>query len=223
MARLLGAQGLQPPILLDTSWLFVGHVDETLAFVASAAARRGWVALVADPQRARALLQDLAAGGHGEEKLFAGLTDSRGNPAERTVSQVLADPVVTAASATAAARIEAQLAVLRAEVGLAEEEIVRVPVLFTERVAGRLAAYTTNTVNLLAPVPGLVAAPDPHGPLVAGADPFRADLEAALAPHGVSVVWVDTWSYLHVFVGEIHCGTNALRAPAPSSWWSPAP
>jgi protein-arginine deiminase len=40
----------------------------------------------------------------------------------------------------------------------------------------------------------------------------------ALAPHGVTVQFVEDWEY-HVGGGELHCGTNAARAIPTAKWW----
>ena len=57
-------------------------------------------------------------------------------------------------------------------------------------------------------------------------DLFQAYTTLVLEPLGVTVAWVDSWSY-HVRFGGIHCGTNVLRAPTPPAvpWWrtKPAP
>jgi protein-arginine deiminase len=112
----------------------------------------------------------------------------------------------------------ALLEVLRAEVGLSDEDVVPVP--FLHRTVGvRSAAYQPGTTNLLVLSPTLVVAPDPHGPVVDGRDPFKTHLEQALAPHGVTVAWVDDFALLHEFVGGIHCGTNASRAIPAEPWW----
>ncbi|WP_370948501.1 protein-arginine deiminase family protein [Amycolatopsis sp. cg5] len=54
--KMLTAQGQQPPIVLDTTWLAVGHVDEPLHVVRANNAR-GWTLLVADPRLAVDLLK----------------------------------------------------------------------------------------------------------------------------------------------------------------------
>lgn len=220
--RLIEAQGIQPPIYVDTSWLWVAHVDEVLAFLPSSASPRGWVLLANDPRLARRMLEELSAAGHGSATLFTGLATRHGAPAEVTVDEVLANADVAARSESAAVHMEVMLDRLRAEIGLLDEDIVPAPFLH-HTVGGRSAAYQPGTANLLALSPSLVAAPDPHGPMVDGQDVFKAQLEQALAPHGVSVWWVDGWSLLHEFIGEVHCGTNASRAIPEARWWEAMP
>ena len=54
---MIESQAVQPPVDIDTSWLVVGHVDETIRFV-KANTPRGWVLLVNDPALAKKMLQD---------------------------------------------------------------------------------------------------------------------------------------------------------------------
>lgn len=218
--RMLEAQGMQPPVYVDTSWLYVGHVDETLSFL-PVDSPRGWVALVADPVLARRMLEDAQARGHGDAKLFSGQLwgkDKQFAPAEVSVSEVLANADVLGASAEAAPHLDAQLAVLRAETGLTDAEVIRVPFLF-QWDHGRLAAYQPGTVNLLSLSRTVVAAPDPHGPVIDGRDLFKSQLEGALAPYGVSVHWLDDWMLYHRYNGNVHCATNVAREVPQVKWW----
>ncbi len=218
--RMLEAQGMQPPLYVDTSWLDVGHVDEIFSFV-PANTPRGWLTLVADPRLARKMLEDAQARGHGEARLFTGKYWGRSRQqalAEVTVSQVLADTAVRDASETAALKVDAQLDTLRAELGLTEADLLRVPFLFQQTSRG-VTAYQPATVNLLVLSRTVVAAPDPHGPVIDGKDLFKAHLEEALAPHGITVRWVDDWNLYHRNFGNVHCATNALRQVPAVRWW----
>lgn len=217
LARLLEDQAMQPLVTIDTSWLNVAHVDETMAFL-PASTPRGWILLVNDPALARDMLLALEAGGHGDAMLFAGKSWRFGAAAETTVAQLLADVDVMAESNKAAAEVDAQLEIVRAATGLGDDEIVRVPFLH-HAVAGRSVAYQPGTVNLLALTRTLVAAPDPHGPVVDGEDVFKAQLEEALGAHGIDVRWIDDWDLLYRHNGEVHCGTNARRAIPDARWW----
>jgi protein-arginine deiminase len=217
MAKLVEAQAVQPAVFVDTSWLLVAHVDETISFV-PAPTPRGWVALVNDPALARQMLLDAQAAGHGDAVMFAGKTWSGGAPASVTISQVLADTAVMTQSALAAAEVEEQLDILKTATGLTDDEIIRVPFLH-RAISGRSVAYQPGMANLLVASPTMVVAPDPEGPLVDGVDPFKAHLETALAARGITVRWSDVWDLLHRNSGEVHCGTNATRALPTARWW----
>ena len=216
------AQRVQGELHIDTTWLYVGHVDELVSFV-PATTPHGFRLLVASPKRARQMLLDLQAGGHGDAKLFTAKkwVDDNGaeTSAETTVDAVLADADRLAASEDAQTRIDEATATLRAELGLADDEITEMPFLF-ERVAGAGLAYQPGTVNLLH-LDGHVVMPDPFGPVVDGVDTFRADLEARLGAAGLTVHFADDWDLYHRLDGEVHCATNVARA-MPGDWWKGA-
>ncbi|MFF5979238.1 protein-arginine deiminase domain-containing protein [Streptomyces olindensis] len=130
MRTLLASQGLQDPLLLDTSWLGVGHVDEFVQFL-PADTPRGWRIGLADPEAGLRLLRDAQRDGHGKTKMFSvpGRSDS---PAPKeTIDQALASRHLVADNQMAARRIAANLEILKRETGITDEEIVRVPALYT--------------------------------------------------------------------------------------------
>jgi len=215
--RLLEAQGQQPPVYVDTSWLFVDHVDETFTFL-PAPTPRGWIALMADPALARRMLQDAQSQGHGDAKLFAGLSWSYAVPAETRIAEVLDNPGLMDASAVAALEIDTQLSILREETGLTEEEVVRVPFLFQNASSG-VTAYQPATLNLLSLTPTQVVAPDPHGPVIDGKDLFKVHFEEALGAYGIRVHWVDAWAPFHQLQGDVHCATQTARRVPDFKWW----
>ncbi|WP_228472797.1 protein-arginine deiminase domain-containing protein [Streptomyces cyaneochromogenes] len=130
MRTLLKSQGLQDPLLLDTSWLGVGHVDEFVQFL-PADTPRGWRIGVADPQAGLKLLRDAQRDGHGGTRMFS--VPRRGDqPAPKeTIDQALAARHFVADNTMAAQRIAANLDILKRETGVTDEEIVRVPALYT--------------------------------------------------------------------------------------------
>lgn len=223
MAKLLAAQQVQPLVPIDTSWLLVGHVDESISFV-KAKNERGWVLLAGDPLGAVKILQDAVAAGKGDVTMFQGkaFIDSKGQdiPAEISIAKALDDKNVMAATMSAATRIDDQLATLKKEVGITDADIVRIPFLFTKDFGFHIA-YQPGMVNGLYAADDVFGSPDPHGPVVDGKDIFKTATETALAPHGVNVVWIEDWDLYHALDGEVHCGTNSLRAVPPEAtrWW----
>ena len=218
---MIDAQLIQPAIDIDTSWLLVGHVDETISFT-HANNDRGWVLLVNDARMAKQMLEAQVAAGRGGVEMFVGKTwvDWESNaetPAAISISAVLADTEVMKASADAAVEVDAQVAKLKKEIGLTDAEIVKVPFLHMAY-GGVSVAYQPGMVNGLYVKKGQFLAPDPHGPVIAGQDIFKKAMSDALAPHGVSVTFVEDWEY-HVGGGELHCGTNAARAIPAAKWW----
>ncbi|OEJ62155.1 hypothetical protein BGM19_33135 [Streptomyces agglomeratus] len=130
MRTLLKSQGFQDPLLLDTSWLHVGHVDEFVQFL-PADTPRGWKIGIADPEAGLRLLREAQEAGHGRTKMFS-VPGSRDMPAPKeTIDQALASRWLVADNTMAAKRIKANLEVLRRETGATDAEIVRVPALYT--------------------------------------------------------------------------------------------
>jgi protein-arginine deiminase len=114
--------------------------------------------------------------------------------------------------------VDKQREILVRETGLREDEIIRVPFLHMPAGGGSLA-YQPGTLNGIYLSDGVFAAPDPHGPVIDGKDIFKAQLESALAAHGISVKWVEDWDLYHTQSGEVHCGSNTLRSTPEAKWW----
>jgi len=152
---------------------------------------KGWVLGVADPGGALALVP-------------------RSQRPDRDVVRV---------SRALAKDLDALARRLAGELGV---EVVRIPVLFGPGRDGAKGAFAAmgNVVNGLAVGNRTFVAADPHGPKRAGKDVFKTAIRDALAAHGVTVGWVDTKPFPHEQLGEVHCYTNAIRAPgALSRWW----
>ncbi|TCC11626.1 protein-arginine deiminase family protein [Kribbella soli] len=209
------SQGYQPPVVIDTSWLMVGHADET-THVVRANNARGWTLAVADPRLAAQLLRDVQRQGGGGQRLFAD-TNAKNKP---TVDELLSTGLTD--NEAAAEHIDDQLKILLKATGLDEDELVRLPVFFTKVPGyGLLKAMTPGLVNGLSITDRQFAAPDPHGPRLHGRDVFRQATERALARNGVRVHWVEDFFWAHLGGGEVHCATNALRDTSSARpWWS---
>ncbi|MGK5637702.1 protein-arginine deiminase family protein [Streptomyces sp. URMC 126] len=207
---LLRSQGAQEPLALDTSWLVVGHVDETVHVVRADNAR-GWTLAFSDPRLALDLLRRAHRSGAGGRRLFAD-TDAPDKP---TVDQVLDHERRTGDNAEAARRIDGQLAVLMRATGLRRDELVPLPVLYATMDTGggarRHLAFSPALANGLSLTARDFAPPAPHGPRVGGRDLFRDEAERRLRAQGVRVHWVEDFSWAHLGGGEVHCATNALR------------
>jgi protein-arginine deiminase len=215
--QMIEAQKVQQPLYIDTSWLLVGHVDETLSFIKASSAR-GWVMLVNDPALAKTMLETQSAAGNGAVPMFVGKYWSQTDAAQVTIDQVLADTEVMQASAEAVTEIEGQLTIIKAATGLTDAEIIRIPYLHMPYTQGSIA-YQPGMVNGLYMAPGHFVAPDPHGPDIAGKDIFKTIMEERVAPFGVTVHWAEDWDLYHRNMGEVHCGTNATRAIPAAKWW----
>jgi protein-arginine deiminase len=221
-AKMIHAQGQQPEIFVDTSWLLVGHIDETTSFV-KADTPRGWKLLVNDARLAKKMLEDAVAAGHGDVTMFVGkvwadFETGKETPAEISIKDVLANTQVMQASAEAAAEVDAQLEIIKQETGLTDDEIIKIPFLHTT-IEGKSAAYSPGTVNGVYISDTHFGAPAPHGPVIDGEDIFEAGISAPLKAIGVTVDFIEDWDGYHLGVGEVHCGTNSTRKVPDAKWW----
>ena len=216
--RLIEAQGVQPMLTIDTEWLYVGHVDETVSFI-KANNPRGWAMLINDATLAKKMLQDAADAGKGDVPMFVGMKWYDVSPAQATINEVLNDPDVMNTSAWAAAEVDSQLTQIEVETGITEAELVKIPFLHQPEF-GYAVAYNPGTVNGIYLSDGDFGAPDPHGPVIDGQDIFKKQLEEALVPFGIKVHWIENWNLYHALDGEVHCGSNVTRAiPTSAAWW----
>jgi protein-arginine deiminase len=206
--RFLEAQGVQwPPIVVDTSWLAVGHVDEVVNFV-PAKTKTGFKVLLPSPKAGRETLRALLAKGLEESPVFAATEDEMTLGALRmTVSQTSENLAID----EAVARLRAQL---KTELNLEDSDFVMLPALFQ----GGLAVIP-NPVNSVI-VNGHLLVPKPLGPRPDEKDAFEQAIRAALAGCDVKVDFIDSWNAYHLSGGEIHCGTNTFRRLRDPAWWA---
>lgn len=222
----LRAQTDQPVILLDTSWLAVGHVDETI-HVFRADTPRGFAVGVADPRLGVALMRRAQAAGHGGLRFGDPSYEARG----RTIDEMLADPAWLAQNEAAAVSIDGQIAQLVASGQVTRADLVPLPVLMAISAprkgsgtdkglapAGppRAAAIVPDAVNGLSLTPRLYVAPRQHTVQIDGRDLFESEITSRLAALGVEVRFAEDRLYAHVNGGDVHCVTNALRALPPA-------
>jgi protein-arginine deiminase len=219
--KMLTSQAVQPLVEIDTSWLLVGHVDETMSFV-KASTPRGWVLLVNDPTIAKKMLEDQVAAGKGDTPMFIGKQwydyDGKASPAETTISKVLADTTVMSASAEAATEVAGQLEKLKKETGLTDAEIIKIPFLHTTE-QGLSYAYIPGMVNGIYVSDTEFVVPRPHGPVIDGKDIFEETMTERLKPLGITVRFAEDWDDYHAALGEVHCGTNTRRKIPDALWW----
>ncbi|KAM0421474.1 hypothetical protein ACHAPT_010647 [Fusarium lateritium] len=134
MFNFLKAQQAQDPLALDTAWLAVGHVDEFLQFLPSDN-KRGWVVVIDDPIAGVELLKKASKDGHGRKKALSRKLLDGEDPAElclpkETIDQILKLEKFESVNKMAAKRIEGNIAILKRETGLTDDEILRVPATF---------------------------------------------------------------------------------------------
>ncbi|MBX3473052.1 MAG: PKD domain-containing protein [Planctomycetes bacterium] len=219
------AAALQGPHLQYTSeWLAVGHIDEFSMFIPAPNTARGWVCLMASPDVAIQILQNVQAAGGGANAVMAGRSGYA-----TTVNGILNDSALMTLQSQAQARINTARNQIKAATNLTDADFIHIPQLF-EYVSGNyVAALNPGSVNLMV-LPSAngttyFAIPDPEGPDLSGADQFQADISAKLqgltnGSNPFNITYVDVfWSY-HDLLGELHCGSNTVRTPPNDDWWN---
>lgn len=210
----LEAQGAQGPVLwLDTSWLVIGHVDETVSWVPSKVGAP-FRMMIPSPRLAVEILEQAERDAPGGI-LNRGTKRNGDKPGEfeRSVAAALMDKSLMAAQEYVQGKIDAVRRTLQEGLGVADADIVEIPVLFNSDSRWFPGRYFSETVNM---VNGLLLGndyivPDPRGPLVDGKDVLLQAVKDRLEPLGCRVVPLDCFDPYHRGGGEIHCGTNATR------------
>ncbi|KAJ4147193.1 hypothetical protein LMH87_001733 [Akanthomyces muscarius] len=64
-----------------------------------------------------------------------------------------------------------------------------------------------------------ILAPNPWGPVIEGQDVLAAGVDAAYKKANYTVLYMDDWFTHHKKVGDVHCGSNAIRELTGVKWW----
>lgn len=196
----LEAQESQKPLLLNTSWL----------------------AVISDPRLAIRILEDMQKAGHGSN-----LALSRKDDIDNfipTINQLLCMVHFRNWNEWAARWIDGNIKILKREVGLTDEDIVRIPALFTNASEDQesdleLEAYYPAVINnLVLTGYNTCVAPYPWGPVIHGKDVFGEEIRTTYAKVGMKIKFVDVWKSHHVRMGAVHCGSNSIRDMS-APWW----
>ena len=221
-SKMLESQDVQPPVYLNTSWLSVGHVDETISFV-KANNERGWTLIVNDAILAKTMLEQAVEQGFGRAVMFEGKSMwndwGQMSSAAATISQVLNDPDIMSESLDSAVYVSEQIETLKDEIGFEDDELLKAPFLHMSYYGGS-AAYQPGTVNGISLGDYHFGVPEPHGPIVNGVDIMKKQYEDELGKEGIVVHWIENWDFLHIGGGEVHCGSNTTREVSQNiKWW----
>ncbi|KAH8889075.1 hypothetical protein GQ53DRAFT_690836 [Thozetella sp. PMI_491] len=246
MSTFLDSQGLQKPLILETGWLLIGHVDEFVQFVPSNKTGLGFTIAIADTVSAINVLNNVAATGNGGVRAisFNGSLDNTFLVTEEelktTVDETLANATFIAVNAYAQKYIDLNLVTLLSEIPIQPEDVIKIPVLFkdlnldasgfTTRADG-LPSHTDTVMSdehlvvafSPAAINGVVIGktylcPKPWGPVVDGKDALETAVRDAYAQAGMELVMVEDFLSHHVGLGEVHCGSNTLRETN-VVWW----
>ncbi|MDO5722595.1 MAG: protein-arginine deiminase family protein [Actinomycetaceae bacterium] len=215
------AQGVQKPIRLDTSFLSVGHIDEFLTTV-PADSELGWKLVVSSPKAGYELIKKLQDEGHGDKSLI-----SEEGGSFTTIDLALEDGHAERINLNAERIIEENIDIIKAETGISDDDIVRVPMFYraelNDDAPGGIdlngdfyaADFIPNPINGVVMKNREFIAPKVWGPVINGTDVFEKAVTEAYAQAGITVKYANTYQVLYVHGGEVHCGTNALRDPVP--------
>jgi hypothetical protein len=145
---MLHAQLVQSPFALDTSFLDVGHVDEVISFVTCG---DKWKICLADPWLGRQLLL-LASTVDLNAKMMTGLYRKPVDEFEKcetTVEQFLNNKTYEGIHGKATKGMATIWQQLKKEIGLTEDRVISIPVVYCDGRMGGAAAFTGNMVNML--------------------------------------------------------------------------
>nr|XP_020482038.1 protein-arginine deiminase type-2 [Labrus bergylta] len=213
----LWAQNVQEPVALFSDWLYVGHVDEFMSFV-PAPDRKGFRLLLASPDAGYKLFKRLQNNGHGKATLFEDLPDEK----KLTVDEILGNESLQSENNYVQSCIDWNRDVLKRELGLKEEDIIDLPILFKlveDKTELKAQAFYPDMVNMIVLGKNL-GIPKPFGPKVNGRCALEAETSSLLEGLGLNCTFIDDFATYHKKLGEVHCGSNVRRKPFDYKWWN---
>jgi protein-arginine deiminase len=209
-----------PSFAYTSEWLAVGHIDEFTMFIPAPNTARGWVCLIASPDRAYQVLQQAPS----SAVVF------QGRSSQTTVQNILNNSSLATLNQEVQARIDQARNQIKAATGITDADFIELPTLFENVGQNYMAAYNPGVVNLVclpsANGVNYLAIPDPEGPNNASnQDMWQLDINAQLAPlqtgaNPYSITYVDVFESYHELLGEAHCGSNTTRIPPNDDWWN---
>ena len=202
-------QGVQTPaIRLDTGWLLIKHADEIISFLPSGDPAHPYKLLVVDTEAMIALLEKWMSDGYGELTMLDLYSE------KVTVSSLLKNKILLDFNKTLQIeRIEPNINLLKRELGLREEDFIRVPSFFNKYGVSFVPNMVNSTV-LNAHI-FIVA---PNGPVIDGKDQLEEEMRRLLSGLPLTPHFLDAQIY-HKRGGEVHCATNVRRDGFSTAWW----
>ncbi|XP_023181200.1 protein-arginine deiminase type-2 isoform X2 [Xiphophorus maculatus] len=212
----LWAQKVQEPVALFSDWLCVGHIDEFMTFV-PAPDRKGFRLLLASPDAGYKLFRGLSNDGHGQAKMFDGVKKE----VYVTVDDILRDENMRHENNYVQSCIDWNRDVLKRELGLDDDDIIDLPILFKldDEDKSRAVAYYPDMVNMIVLGKNL-GIPKPFGPKVNGRCALETEMCSLMEGLGLNCVFIDDFASYHELMGEVHCGSNVRRKPFDFKWWN---
>lgn len=209
MLDFLEGQRLQKPLILESGWLIIGHVDEFVQFLPFDS-ELGFTISISDTKSAIDLLKKASSAGHGglPTVTFTGAGAAAGS--NTTIDQTLADTKFTIVNEYVQKHIDANLKTLLDEIPLDPKDVIYVPSLFQSSDLGggnfsfgfgdglpshvedlRPGEYQVASLHL-GSINGIVigktyVCPKPFGPVIDGVDILAQAVEAAYARAGMNI------------------------------------
>ncbi len=211
IVEFINTQELQSPALaIDTSWLYIRHVDEVVSFVPHRDG--GFLMLVTSPKAGVKLLHDLDRRGYGNLVMARGLTT------ERKIRDLVRDTKTIAHNLKLQQQhVDSIVAQLQREFEIPLDRIVPIPALYGERGD----SLWPNMVNLVVLNDRLLVA-NPQGSIVNGRDVLQDEFRHRVAPSGLQIAFLDDAQY-HELKGNLHCATNVRRQGSFQTFWTQLP
>lgn len=208
VVSMLNSQKLQGPgVAIDTSWLFIRHVDEIVSFIPGDTDKP--LMLITSPGEGIKVLQAAAAEGAGDEEA------NRGYSTHATVRELLADQQFVAHNVSLQKnKIEPIIEQLMEEFSLDASQVVRIPALMNTEGD----SWMPNMVNSQF-VNGHILVSNPRGPMVNGVDIMQREFLSRVAASKSVVHFVNDEVYQNG-KGNTHCATNAVRRPQRAAFWN---
>ena len=208
LVAMLNAQGVQGPgVELDTSWLFIKHVDELISFLPGPGGSP--VMLIMSPAEGVRMLNEVRKYAPGNAMI------NRGLKTQTTLDAILADTAFLQHNLDLQARhLNALEAKLMREFRLVPSQVIRVPGLFNADGSG----WTPNLVNSNL-INNVFLASDPRFPIVNGVDYLQWYFAGLIARTGMRVQFLDD-VYYHEAKGNTYCSTIAQREPPAYPFWN---
>jgi protein-arginine deiminase len=203
------AQGVQSPaVRLDTGWLLIKHADEIISFLPSGDPEHPYKVLVVDTEAMIALLEKWMSDGHGELAMLDLYSE------KVTVSSLLKNKILMDFNKKLQIeRIEPNINLLKRELGLREEDFIRVPSFFDKYGV----AFVPNMVNSTV-LNWHIFIVAPNGPVIDGKDQLEEEMRRLLSGLPLTPHFLDAQIY-HRRGGEVHCATNVRREGFSTAWW----
>ncbi len=206
---MLEAQGVQTPaVRLDTGWLLIKHADEILSFLPSGDPEHPHKVLVVDTEAMIALLEKWMSDGYGELTMLDLYSE------KVTVSSLLKNKILVDFNKTLQIkRIEPNISLLKRELGLREEDFIRVPSFFDKFGV----AFVPNMVNSTV-LNGHIFIVASNGPVIDGQDQLEEEMRRLISGLPLTPHFLNAQIY-HQRGGEVHCATNVRRDGFSTAWW----